>query len=69
MFEIAAIIINYNSSRLTQECIESIIDKTASTINFQIIVIDNSSEKEDFLELKQFCDKITFPNLQLVRSK
>lgn len=69
MFEIAAIIINYNSSRLTQECIESILKKTATTVNFQIIVVDNCSEKDDFLKLKQFCDKITFPNLQLVRSK
>jgi glycosyltransferase involved in cell wall biosynthesis len=46
MFEIAAIIINYNSSRLTQECIESII--TSDAINFQIIVVDNCSEKRDF---------------------
>ncbi|TDE43936.1 glycosyltransferase family 2 protein [Flavobacterium rhamnosiphilum] len=69
MFEIAAIIINYNSSRLTQECIESILKKTATTVNFQIIVVDNCSEKDDFLKLKQFCDKVTFSNLQLVRSK
>jgi len=69
MFDIAVIIINYNSSKLTQECIESIIEKTTSAINFQIIVVDNSSEKEDYLKLKSFCDKIAFPNFQLVRSK
>ena len=69
MFEIAAIIINYNSSRLTQECIESIIKNTSDAINFQIIVVDNCSEKEDFLKLKHFCDTLTWPHLQLVRSK
>ena len=69
MFEIAAIIINYNSSKLTQECIESIIKNTSSTINFQIIVVDNCSEKEDYLKLKNFCTAFNWPNLQLVRSK
>ena len=69
MFDIAAIIINYNSSKLTRECIDSIIDKTDSTLNFQIIVVDNCSENEDYLSLKQFCEKHSFKNLKLVRSK
>ena len=69
MYDIAIIIINYNSSKLTQECIDSIIEKTSLTINFQIIVVDNCSEKEDYLSLKQFCDSHSFKNLQLIRSK
>ena len=69
MFEIAVIIINYNSSQLTQECLNSIIDKTASEIKYQIIVVDNCSEAADYLLLKQFCDSHTFKNLQLIRSK
>ena len=69
MFDIAAIIINYNSSTLTKECIDSIVHKTSPGLNFQIIVVDNCSEKEDFLSLKQFCEKHTFKNLQLIRSK
>lgn len=69
MFDIAAIIINYNSSTLTQECVESIIEKTPSTLSFQIIIVDNCSEKEDYLSLKQFIDSHPFKNLQLIRSK
>jgi GT2 family glycosyltransferase len=69
MFDIAAIIINYNSSKLTQECVESIIEKTPSTLSFQIIIVDNCSEKEDYLSLKQFIDSHPFKNLQLIRSK
>jgi GT2 family glycosyltransferase len=69
MFDIAAIIINYNSSKLTQECVDSIIEKTPSSLSFQIIIVDNCSEKEDFLSLKLFCDSQPFKNLQLVRSK
>jgi GT2 family glycosyltransferase len=64
MFEIAAIIINYNSSRLTQECIES-IKNTSDAINFQIIVVDNCSEKKIF-KTKTLCDTLTWPHLQLV---
>ena len=69
MFDIAIIIINYNSSKLTQDCINSIISKTNSNISYQIIVIDNCSNKEDYFTLKSFCDSNTFKNLQLIRSK
>lgn len=69
MFDIAAIIINYNSSRLTQECINSIIEKTSSTLRFQVIVVDNCSEIADYNALKQFCETHTFEHLQLIRSK
>ena len=69
MFDIASIIINYNSSKLTQECVNSIISKTNPSLNYQIIVVDNCSEKEDYLALKHFCDSHPFTNLQLVRSK
>ena len=69
MFDIATIIINYNSSKFTKECIDSIIDKTAASLNFQIIIVDNCSKKEDFLSLEQFCKKHPFKNLQLIKSK
>jgi GT2 family glycosyltransferase len=69
MFDIAVIIINYNSSKLTKECIESILEKTSNNISLQIIVVDNCSEKEDFLSLKEYCDKQSFENLQLICSK
>jgi GT2 family glycosyltransferase len=69
MFDIACILINYNSSKLTQECVNSIIEKTTSSMSFQIILVDNCSVKEDYLSLKQFCDSHPFKNLLLIRSK
>ncbi len=69
MFDIAAIIINYNSGTLTHECINSIVEKTPASIHFQIIVVDNCSEIENYLALKEFCDHHPFPHLQLIRSK
>jgi GT2 family glycosyltransferase len=69
MFDIAAIIINYNSSKLTQECIDSIVEKTATNLNYQIIVVDNCSQIADYKLLEEFCKSHSFKNLQLIRSK
>jgi GT2 family glycosyltransferase len=69
MFDVAAIIINYNSSGHTQNCIKSIYENTTNKIYFQVIVVDNCSEYEDYQNLKNFIDNGSFSNLTLVRSK
>lgn len=69
MFDIACIIINYNSSKLTHECVTSIIEKTANSVSFEIIVVDNCSEKEDYLALKKGFENLNFEHFQLIRSK
>lgn len=68
MFDIAVILINYNSSEHSINCIRSIIENTSKSINYQIIITDNCSEKEDYLKLKSFCDEVDFSNLELHRS-
>ena len=68
MFDIAVIIINYNSSKLTQECVESLLEKTAPELHFQIIIVDNCSETNEYLPLKNYCDTHSFAHLQLIRS-
>lgn len=69
MFDVAVILINYNSTEHTINCVNSIIEKTAPTINYQIIITDNCSEKEEYLKLKSFCDELDFPNLEFHRSR
>ncbi|KGO92990.1 glycosyltransferase family 2 protein [Flavobacterium subsaxonicum] len=69
MFDIAVILIHYNSGTLTQNCIQSIVSSTSATCNYQIIVIDNNSEYADYVQLKNWCDAQSLPNLQLVRSR
>lgn len=69
MFDIAVIIINYNSSDFTINCVNSIIEKTNKSLNYQIIVVDNASEKEDFSHLSEKIKAVSFNHLQLVRSK
>ncbi|HBK82938.1 MAG TPA: glycosyltransferase family 2 protein [Flavobacterium sp.] len=58
MYEIAVILINYNSSSFTISCVKSILEKTAKTINFQIIIIDNNSKIEDYNTVLAFVNKL-----------
>ena len=51
MKDIAIIMINYNNAGYTLQCIESVIDKTPSSVDYQIIVIDNNSEPGDYEKL------------------
>ena len=42
MYDIAILLINYNSSEHSINCIQSIVEKTSIEIRYQIIIIDNS---------------------------
>ncbi len=68
MFDIAIILINYNSAEHTIACIRSIWKKTSSGLNYQIIVTDNASAPEDFAMLKAFHGSVTDKNFELHRS-
>ena len=67
-FDIAIILINYNSSEHSINCIQSIIKKTSKSLNYQIIITDNCSEKEDYLKLKNFIEDAKISNLELHRN-
>jgi len=67
-FDIAVILINYNSSEHSINCIQSIIKKTSKSLNYQIIITDNCSEKEDYLKLKNFIEDAKISNLELHRN-
>lgn len=68
MFDVAVILINYNSSQHTINCVRSIIEKTSKSISFQIIITDNCSETSDYLALKAYFEEAKIPNLELLRS-
>ncbi len=67
-YDIAVILINYNSSQFTINCIESIIEKTTQNSNYQIIVVDNCSKSNDYLVLKKYFESNRKDNIQLVRN-
>ena len=67
-YEVAVILINYNSNNYTRLCIESIVRKTSRDLNYQIIVVDNCSEGTDYHELRDFINAIAANHIKLIRS-
>lgn len=52
MYDVAVLIINYNTARYTLECVEAVKAQTSSDVSYQIIVVDNASETLDFHTLQ-----------------
>lgn len=65
----AIILINYNTASYSLQAIDSIIEHTSDFINFQLIVVDNASEYEDFRVLDQGIRKLGRPNITVFRSR
>ena len=55
--DVSIIIVNYNSTELLKNCLDS-IEKFTTGINFEIIVIDNNSMTVDFDELLKYHHRI-----------
>jgi GT2 family glycosyltransferase len=62
MIDVSVIILNYNTFRLTCECIESVFEKTQH-ITFEIILVDNASS-----EYPAEAFKAKFPEIILLES-
>lgn len=62
MLDISVIIVNYNTFKLTSQCIQSIIDKTHD-VSYEIILVDNASKECDADLFKQ-----KFPEITLIKS-
>lgn len=67
-YEVAIILINYNSASFTQECLKSIIKLTAAELRYQIVIVDNGSQKDDFFSLQKYVDSEKSASMQLIRS-
>ena len=65
MKQVAVIIINYNTSKFTLECIQAVVAKTSEAISYEIIVVDNNSELSEYINLKKYFPKQ--PNIALHR--
>ena len=69
MKDISVILINYNSSSFTIKCVHSILKQTDSSLNYEIIVVDNASKYEDYSILKSELEKLNIDFLKIIRSK
>ena len=52
--DLSIIILNYNGSDDTMECLES-LDKQKTTFKYRIVVLDNDSKKENYEKLELYC--------------
>lgn len=68
MIQGSVIIINYNTSKLTLNAVQSIIEKVTDLAKYEIIIVDNASEKEDFESLKTEIKNLNVDFIRLVRS-
>ena len=66
--DIGVVIINYNNATLTKESVLSVITSTNVAIDLQIVVVDNASEKDDYLNLRNSISQINDARVKLVRS-
>ncbi|MGB8705122.1 MAG: glycosyltransferase family 2 protein [Gillisia sp.] len=69
MVEVSCIIINFNTSGYTIDCVQSIINTHKNDFSYEIIVVDNASEKEDFMALQTGISSLHSEKIQLIRSK
>ena len=51
--DLSIIIINYNTSKYSINCIESIVNTISDSINYEIILVDNCSEITDLQNLEE----------------
>ncbi|MDO6759068.1 glycosyltransferase family 2 protein [Tamlana sp. 2_MG-2023] len=67
MYQIAVILINYNSSSFTINAVKSLIKNTSKALNWQLIIVDNASTYEDYTKLKEGLPEME--HLTLFRSR
>lgn len=66
MKDISVIILNYNSGDYTVKCAESILEKTSSELNYEIIIVDNNSKNDEYEKIKHLDNH---ENISVYRSK
>lgn len=69
MIQGSVIILNYNTSKLTLNALQSIEKKVIDFDKYEIIIVDNASEKEDFEALKNGLNSFGIGFVKLIRSK
>jgi GT2 family glycosyltransferase len=66
-YDVSVILVNFNSSHHTLNCIKSLEDNTDEKVNYEIIVVDNGSKNDDYDFLAQ---NITQTNkITLIRNR
>jgi GT2 family glycosyltransferase len=68
MIDLSCILINYNTSKYSLACIQSILENTLDSVAFEIVIVDNASQKEEYKILKEGIKLLHSDKVKLVRS-
>lgn len=66
-YDVSVILVNFNSSHHTLNCIKSLKDNTDEKVNYEIIVVDNGSKNDDYNFLTQNIAQKS--NITLIRNR
>lgn len=69
MIDVSCIIINFNTSKFTIACVNSIVESHTQNLSYEIIIVDNASKLEDHTLLKDAVRLMDNRNITLIRSK
>uniref|UniRef100_UPI00404B8D9E glycosyltransferase family 2 protein n=2 Tax=Flavobacterium sp. TaxID=239 RepID=UPI00404B8D9E len=67
--KISIILINYNSAEYTINAVKSIINIISNDLTYEVIIVDNCSNREELSLLKEFLKSNNNCNLQLIESE
>ena len=65
---VSIITINYNNSKLTFDFLKSLRENFPTAIPYEVIIIDNGSNKESYIELENHVNKLSLESITLHRS-
>ena len=51
LYDVAVVLINYNSSHYTIECLSSLLSMTSKNLSYGIVIVDNASRIDDYNNL------------------
>ena len=70
MLDVSCIIINYNTSTFTTEAVDSIFKlNDDSKLRYEVVVVDNNSELQDYINLQEALNQLGKRPLKLIRSE
>lgn len=69
VMDISVIVVNYNSSEYTINCVSSVLAQTKSDLLYEIIIVDNNSNDSELEKLRAWLGVIRGQNVHLYESK
>lgn len=69
VMDISVIVVNYNSSEYTINCVSSVLAQTRGCFTYEIIIVDNNSNDAELSKLRSWLDIVQGKNVYLYESK